>query len=44
MIAFTAAEIAEITNGRLDADPGITPLSVVMDSRDTRFALRRKAG
>jgi UDP-N-acetylmuramoyl-tripeptide--D-alanyl-D-alanine ligase len=34
MIAFTAAEIAEITNGRLDADPGITPLSVVTDSRD----------
>ena len=33
MIAFTAAEIAEITNGRLDADPGITPLSVVTDSR-----------
>lgn len=35
MIAFTAAEIAEITNGRLDADPGITPLSVVTDSRDS---------
>ena len=34
MIAFTAAEIAEITNGRLDADPGITPLSVVTDSRE----------
>src|SRR5918994_555633 len=35
MIAFTAAEIAEITNGRLDADPGITPLSVVTDSRES---------
>ncbi|UZX02674.1 UDP-N-acetylmuramoyl-tripeptide--D-alanyl-D-alanine ligase [Arthrobacter sp. CDRTa11] len=34
MIAFTAAEIAEITHGRLDADPGITPLSVVTDSRE----------
>jgi UDP-N-acetylmuramoyl-tripeptide--D-alanyl-D-alanine ligase len=34
MIAFTAAEIADITNGRLDADPGITPLSVVTDSRE----------
>jgi UDP-N-acetylmuramoyl-tripeptide--D-alanyl-D-alanine ligase len=34
MIAFTAAEIAEITNGRLDAEPGITPLSVVTDSRE----------
>ncbi|MET3719791.1 MULTISPECIES: UDP-N-acetylmuramoyl-tripeptide--D-alanyl-D-alanine ligase [unclassified Arthrobacter] len=34
MIALTAAEIAEITNGRLDADPGITPLSVVTDSRE----------
>jgi UDP-N-acetylmuramoyl-tripeptide--D-alanyl-D-alanine ligase len=34
MIELTAAEIAEITNGRLDADPGITPLSVVTDSRD----------
>jgi UDP-N-acetylmuramoyl-tripeptide--D-alanyl-D-alanine ligase len=34
MIALTAAEIAEITNGRLDADPGITPHSVVTDSRD----------
>jgi UDP-N-acetylmuramoyl-tripeptide--D-alanyl-D-alanine ligase len=34
MIALTAAEIAEITNGRLDADPGITPLSVITDSRD----------
>ncbi len=34
MIAFTAAEIAEITAGRLDADPGITPLSVVTDSRE----------
>jgi UDP-N-acetylmuramoyl-tripeptide--D-alanyl-D-alanine ligase len=35
MIAFTAAEIAEITSGRLDADPGITPLSVVTDSRES---------
>ncbi|MGX5717048.1 UDP-N-acetylmuramoyl-tripeptide--D-alanyl-D-alanine ligase [Arthrobacter sp. MAHUQ-56] len=34
MIAFTAAEIADITSGRLDADPGITPLSVVTDSRE----------
>ena len=34
MIAFTAAEIAEITNGRLDAEPGITPGSVVTDSRE----------
>ncbi|TLM81590.1 UDP-N-acetylmuramoyl-tripeptide--D-alanyl-D-alanine ligase [Pseudarthrobacter sp. NamE2] len=34
MIAFTAAEIAEITSGRLDADPGITPLTVVTDSRE----------
>jgi UDP-N-acetylmuramoyl-tripeptide--D-alanyl-D-alanine ligase len=34
MIALTAAEIAEITNGRLDADPGITPVSVVTDSRE----------
>ncbi len=34
MIAFTAAEIAEITKGRLDADPGITPTSVVTDSRE----------
>lgn len=34
MIALTAAEIADITNGRLDADPGTTPLSVVTDSRD----------
>ncbi|MDP9999196.1 UDP-N-acetylmuramoyl-tripeptide--D-alanyl-D-alanine ligase [Pseudarthrobacter sulfonivorans] len=34
MIALTAAEIAEITNGRLDADPGITPESVVTDSRE----------
>lgn len=35
MIAFTAAEIAEITNGRLDADSGITPLTVVTDSRES---------
>ncbi|TNB73227.1 UDP-N-acetylmuramoyl-tripeptide--D-alanyl-D-alanine ligase [Arthrobacter sp. BB-1] len=34
MIAFTAAEIADITKGRLDAEPGITPLSVVTDSRE----------
>lgn len=34
MIAFTAAEIADITNGRLDADPGLVPLSVVTDSRE----------
>jgi UDP-N-acetylmuramoyl-tripeptide--D-alanyl-D-alanine ligase len=34
MIAFTAAEIAEITDGRLAADPNITPLSVVTDSRE----------
>jgi UDP-N-acetylmuramoyl-tripeptide--D-alanyl-D-alanine ligase len=34
MIAITAAEIAEITNGRLAADPGITPHSVVTDSRE----------
>lgn len=34
MIAFTAAEIAEITRGRLDADPGVTPFSVVTDSRE----------
>ena len=34
MIALTAAEIAEITNGRLAAEPGITPDSVVTDSRE----------
>jgi UDP-N-acetylmuramoyl-tripeptide--D-alanyl-D-alanine ligase len=34
MIALTAAEIAEITDGRLVADPTITPLSVVTDSRE----------
>ena len=34
MIAFTAAEIAEITHGRLAADPGLTPGSVVTDSRE----------
>src|SRR6476661_8817641 len=34
MIALTAAEIADITHGRLDADPGITPLSVVTESRE----------
>ncbi|XAS65315.1 UDP-N-acetylmuramoyl-tripeptide--D-alanyl-D-alanine ligase [Pseudarthrobacter sp. So.54] len=33
MIAFTAAEIADITNGRLAAAPDITPGSVVTDSR-----------
>ncbi|MHA7302403.1 UDP-N-acetylmuramoyl-tripeptide--D-alanyl-D-alanine ligase [Pseudarthrobacter sp. MDT1-22] len=35
MIALTAAEIADITHGRLNADPGITPLSVVTDSRES---------
>ncbi|MCB5275253.1 UDP-N-acetylmuramoyl-tripeptide--D-alanyl-D-alanine ligase [Arthrobacter sp. SO5] len=34
MIALTAAEIAEITNGRLAAEPDITPGSVVTDSRE----------
>ena len=34
MIALTAAEIAEITDGRLAAEPGITPGSVVTDSRE----------
>lgn len=34
MIALTAAEIANITNGRLAADPSIKPLSVVTDSRE----------
>jgi UDP-N-acetylmuramoyl-tripeptide--D-alanyl-D-alanine ligase len=34
MIELTAAEIAEITRGRLAADPAITPLSVVTDSRE----------
>ncbi len=34
MIAFTAAEIADITHGRLAADPDITPGSVVTDSRE----------
>ncbi len=34
MIALTAAEIADITNGRLAADPGIVPVSVVTDSRE----------
>ncbi|MFE4230227.1 UDP-N-acetylmuramoyl-tripeptide--D-alanyl-D-alanine ligase [Arthrobacter sp. NPDC056886] len=34
MIALTAAEIADITNGRLTAEPGITPASVVTDSRE----------
>ncbi|WP_427132612.1 UDP-N-acetylmuramoyl-tripeptide--D-alanyl-D-alanine ligase [Pseudarthrobacter sp. S9] len=34
MIALTAAEIAEITNGRLAAEPGITPAAVVTDSRE----------
>ncbi|WP_457971862.1 UDP-N-acetylmuramoyl-tripeptide--D-alanyl-D-alanine ligase [Arthrobacter sp. D1-17] len=34
MIAFTAAEIADITSGRLLADPQLTPASVVTDSRE----------
>lgn len=34
MIALTAAEIADITNGRLAADPGIVPVSIVTDSRE----------
>lgn len=34
MIALTAAEIADITNGRLAADPGIVPASIVTDSRE----------
>ena len=34
MIALTAAEIADITNGRLAAEPGIAPSSVVTDSRE----------
>ena len=34
MIALTAAEIADITNGRLAAEPGISPTSVVTDSRE----------
>ncbi|GAA2128231.1 UDP-N-acetylmuramoyl-tripeptide--D-alanyl-D-alanine ligase [Arthrobacter humicola] len=34
MIALTAAEIADITNGRLAAEPGLTPVSVVTDSRE----------
>ncbi|MGO4474335.1 UDP-N-acetylmuramoyl-tripeptide--D-alanyl-D-alanine ligase [Arthrobacter sp. M-10] len=34
MIALTAAEIADITHGRLAADPGIVPASVVTDSRE----------
>ncbi|MDQ0756799.1 UDP-N-acetylmuramoyl-tripeptide--D-alanyl-D-alanine ligase [Arthrobacter sp. B3I4] len=34
MIAFTAAEIADITHGRLDAEPDVTPGSVVTDSRE----------
>ena len=34
MIAFTAAEIAEITNGLLAAAPGITPVAVATDSRE----------
>ncbi|GAB4100416.1 UDP-N-acetylmuramoyl-tripeptide--D-alanyl-D-alanine ligase [Sinomonas halotolerans] len=39
MIEFTAAEIAEITGGRLvpeTADPAIVPTSVVTDSREAR--------
>ncbi|BCT75935.1 UDP-N-acetylmuramoyl-tripeptide--D-alanyl-D-alanine ligase [Sinomonas cyclohexanicum] len=34
MIDFTAAQIAEITGGRLVADPDIIPTSVVTDSRE----------
>ncbi len=34
MIAFTAAEIAEITHGRLAAEPDLTPGNVVTDSRE----------
>ena len=34
MIALTAAEIADITNGRLAAEPGITPASEVTASRE----------
>ena len=34
MIELTAAEIADITNGRLAAEPGIIPGSVVTDSRE----------
>ena len=34
MIELTAAEIADITNGRLLADPDVTPGSVVTDSRE----------
>ncbi len=34
MIAFTAAEIADITDGRLAADSGISPGTVVTDSRE----------
>jgi UDP-N-acetylmuramoyl-tripeptide--D-alanyl-D-alanine ligase len=34
MIEFTAAQIAEITGGRLVADPAIVPLTVVTDSRE----------
>jgi UDP-N-acetylmuramoyl-tripeptide--D-alanyl-D-alanine ligase len=34
MIALTAAEIAQITNGQLTADPGIVPVSVTTDSRE----------
>ncbi|MDQ4489746.1 UDP-N-acetylmuramoyl-tripeptide--D-alanyl-D-alanine ligase [Sinomonas sp. ASV486] len=34
MIDFTAAQIAEITGGRLVADPAIVPQNVVTDSRE----------
>ena len=34
MIEFTAAQIAEITGGRLLADPAIVPTTVVTDSRE----------
>src|SRR4029453_8375985 len=35
MIALTAAEIADITHGRLTGDPDIVPTSVVTDSRES---------
>ncbi|UVJ41050.1 UDP-N-acetylmuramoyl-tripeptide--D-alanyl-D-alanine ligase [Arthrobacter sp. CJ23] len=34
MIALTAAEIADITHGRLTGEPSIAPVSVVTDSRE----------
>ncbi|VXB51473.1 UDP-N-acetylmuramoyl-tripeptide--D-alanyl-D-alanine ligase [Arthrobacter sp. 9V] len=36
MIAFTAAEIAQLTHGRLNGDPDVTPTSVVTDSREAK--------